>query len=87
MLRGPRWTRTARGFYTTGRVRLDADATCRGPSPCCRLAVIGGWAAAYALGVDWLDGLDHLTLKPLPVTVVLPPACGAARCRSADTSS
>ncbi len=36
-------------------------------------AAIGGWAAAYALGVDWLDGLDHLTLKPLPVTVVLPP--------------
>jgi hypothetical protein len=36
-------------------------------------AVIGGWAAAYGLGVDFLDGLDDHTLKPLPVPVLLPP--------------
>ena len=75
MLRGPRWTRAARGFYrpadagvSTPTQRILDVAALLPPG-----AVIGGWAAAYALGVDWLDGLDHLTLEPLPVTVVLPP--------------
>lgn len=36
-------------------------------------ALLGGWAAAYIHGVDDLDGRDHLTLAPLPVTILLPP--------------
>lgn len=36
-------------------------------------AVIGGWAAAYVLGADLLDGLDDHTMRPRPVTVMLPP--------------
>ena len=36
-------------------------------------ALIAGWAAAYAHGIDSLDGLHHLTLAPLPVSVLLPP--------------
>ncbi len=75
MLRGPRWTRAARGFYRPADAGVSTptqrilDVAALLPAG----AVIGGWAAAYALGVDWLDGLDHLTLEPLPVTVVLPP--------------
>ncbi len=34
---------------------------------------IAGWAAAYVHGVNALDGLDHHTLAPLPVPIVLPP--------------
>lgn len=36
-------------------------------------AAISGWAAAYACGADLLDGLDDLTMQPLPVTICLPP--------------
>jgi hypothetical protein len=32
---------------------------------------LAGWAAAYVLGVDYLDGLDPLTMSPLPITVNL----------------
>lgn len=75
MLRGPRWVRTTRGFYrratdeeltSTQRI-LDAAALLP------HGAVIGGWAAAYAHGVDWLDGRDHHTLAPQPVPVLLAP--------------
>jgi hypothetical protein len=34
---------------------------------------VAGWAAAYVHGVNALDGLDHHTLDPLPVPIVLPP--------------
>lgn len=36
-------------------------------------AVVAGWAAAFVHGVDAFDGLDHLTLAPLPVPILLPP--------------
>ena len=77
-LRGKRYVRVTRGYYrlaspekdvlvsSTQRIR-DAEAVM--PAG----AVIAGWAAAYMHGIDALDGLDHLTLKPLPVPVLLPP--------------
>ena len=34
---------------------------------------VAGWAAAYVHGVNALDGLDHHTLEPLSVPIVLPP--------------
>ena len=35
-------------------------------------AALGGWAAAYVLGANWLDGLDPWTMQPLPIDVVAP---------------
>lgn len=75
VLRGSRWVRTARGFYRrAGAEELTStqrivDAAALLPDG----AVIGGWAAAYAHGVDWLDGRDHGTLAAQPVPVLLPP--------------
>ncbi len=37
------------------------------------VAVLGGWAAAFGHGVDLLDGLDDHTMRPVPITVFLPP--------------
>lgn len=81
-LRGAQYVRVARGYYrpateqgagitSTQRI-VDAQATM--PDG----ALIGGWAAAYVHGVDALDGLDHSTMRPLPVPVLLPP--GLHRC-------
>lgn len=76
-LRGGRYDRTAPGFHrgvvdphrapsSTQRI-LDAKAAM--PDG----ALIAGWAAAYVHGIDALDGLDDVTLAPLPVPVLLPP--------------
>jgi len=74
-LEGPRWRRTSRGFYL--------PSTDVPPTPTQRIvsaasilpdgAVIGGWAAAFAHGVDLLDGLDDHTMQPRPISVHLPP--------------
>lgn len=79
-LRSPSWRRVRRGLYvpddagrTPGRRRLvaaqrilDVASTLAGR------AAIGTWAAAYILGVDWLDGLDPHTMAELPVDVIAP---------------
>lgn len=39
---------------------------------------LAGWAAAYVLGVDSLDGLDPFTMDPLPLTVNLGSTAGRA---------
>jgi hypothetical protein len=74
VLAGRRWRRTSRGFYV--------PAAELAPTPTQRIieamaiaprgGVLGGWAAAYVVGVDQLDGLDDFTRKPLPVPVFLP---------------
>lgn len=74
VLDGPRWRRVARGFYVpTSKTALTPtqriiDAVAISPPR----AVVGGWAAAYAHGVDQLDGLDDHSLRPLPVPVFVP---------------
>lgn len=75
VLNGPRWRRTSRGYYlpalgvpATPAQRIVEAAAALPPG-----AAIGGWAAAYACGADLLDGLDDLTMRPLPVTMCLPP--------------
>lgn len=74
---GPKWSRTSRGFYvSTADVVAPVTATQRIVQTWAQLppdATIGGWAAAYALGVTALDGLDPHDLAALPVTAILPP--------------
>ena len=84
-LAGAGYVRTARGHHrrvapdrpvtTTQRI---VDALPLVPEG----ALLAGWAAAYVHGVDALDGLDHLTLTPMPVPVLLPPGL-----RRRDTST
>lgn len=74
VLDGPRWRRTGRGFYVPATVAATpTQRIVEAAAVCPEDAVIGGWAAAYAFGVDQLDGLDDHTLKLLPVPVFLPP--------------
>lgn len=78
MLRGPRYDGVARGWYrptvpgratpATSTQRIVDAATVMPPG-----ALVTGWAAAFVHGVDRLDGLDDWTLRPRPVTVILPP--------------
>lgn len=72
MTRGPAWRRTSRGWF----VPADTPA-----SPTQRIVeavpripgggALAGWAAAYVLGVDQLDGLDRDTMDPMPVPLHL----------------
>jgi hypothetical protein len=84
-LAGRRWRQTSRGFHRpaapvevtpTSRI-LDVAATL--PAG----AMIAGWAAAFALGVDHLDGFDDFSLRPIPVPVILPPGLHRRRGRDA----
>lgn len=76
--RGRGWRRVRRGFYvpasagwlpdqqrfTAAQRILDATPALSGQ------AVLGSWAAAYILGVDWTDGLSPHTLAELPIDIV-----------------
>lgn len=76
-LAGAGFQRTARGYHrraTDGVVTVSpaqriVDAVALLPEG----GLVAGWAAAYVHGVSVLDGLDHLTLAPLPVPILLPP--------------
>lgn len=71
-LRGPRWRTTSRGLFVPSEVvvtpaqRIVEAVPLVPPS-----GALTGWAAAYVHGADYLDGLDPLTLQPLPVPVGL----------------
>lgn len=75
MLRGPRWRRTTPGFYVpasgvpSSSAQRIVEAVAAAPDG----SVVGGWAAAYMLGVDRLDGLNDHTRRPVPVRILLPP--------------
>ncbi|HYI57752.1 MAG TPA: hypothetical protein VEX66_06255 [Microlunatus sp.] len=75
-LAGPGFERTAHGYHR----RTDPDQLTTPTQrivdalpliPAC--GFVAGWAAAYVHGVNALDGLDHHTLAPLPVPILLPP--------------
>lgn len=74
LLDGPRYRRTTPGRYVPAAVapsttqRIVEVAVHMPPG-----SAVGGWAAAYALGAAWLDGLDQRR-QPLPVIVCLPGA-------------
>jgi hypothetical protein len=65
--RGPQWQRVGRGLYvpaghdltTAQRIQAAVPALPGG-------GAVGGWAAAFVLGADWLDGRG-LDGRPLPV--------------------
>lgn len=74
-LAGPRWRRTSRGRYVQATDGSPVTAAQRIVQAWAQLppgSAIGGWAAAYALGVTALDGRDPLTMKELPITAVVP---------------
>ena len=74
VLDGPRWRRTTRGFYVpAGTASTPTQRVVEAAAVAPVGAVLGGWAAAFALGSDLLDGLDDHTMRPIPVTVILPP--------------
>lgn len=75
VLRGSKWQRTSYGYYLKPDQR-PATPTQRITEAASLLptgGVIGGWAAAYALGADFLDGLNDFTMQPQPIPVYLPP--------------
>ena len=79
-LRRRSWRRTSRGYY--------APVTETAPSTAQRIldraplvpsgGAFSGWAAAYVLGVDMLDGLDSETLRPEPICFSLGSDAGRA---------
>lgn len=82
LLDGPRYRRTTPGRYVPAVVVPSAtqrivEAAAHMPPG----SAVGGWAAAYALGATWLDGLDQ-RCQPLPVTICLPAILHRATTRS-----
>ena len=76
-LRGPRWRTTSRGLCVPSEVggtpaQRSVEAVPLVP-PC---GALTGWAAAYAHGADYLDGLDPFTQQPLPVPIGLNTTAG-----------
>jgi hypothetical protein len=75
MAQGPRWRRTSFGYYVPATPGDGPEA--RWPTQ--RILDIGplipaggaltGWAAAFVHGVDVLDGLDHRSMRPLPIVM------------------
>ena len=77
-LRGPSWRRVRRGFYVPAGAGLAVGE--RRLTPTQRIVdltplltertLLGTWAAAFVLGVDWLDGLDPHSMAELPIDVI-----------------
>ncbi|QDP95897.1 hypothetical protein FOE78_08290 [Microlunatus elymi] len=84
-LGGKAWRRIGQGLYLP-----SAEVNAGAPIPTAQRvlnarpllaadAALGGWAAAYVLGVDWLDGMDPWTRQLLPIDLV-----GTSRRQSHD---
>ncbi len=79
VLRGPRWRRSSRGFYVPASVALTPTQRILELAPLVPCGgAITGWAAAFALGTDLLDGLNPHTMTPLPATVLVGSDLGRA---------
>ena len=79
MLRGSRWRRSSRGFYVPAGAAATPTQRIVELAPLVPAGgAITGWAAAYALGVDLLDGLDPHSMAPVPATVLLGSDIGRA---------
>lgn len=73
-LRGRKWRQVSRGFHVPAAV-APMTAGQRILEAATRLPVgsaIGGWAAAYTHGIDWMDGIDPHTGKDRPIDLVAP---------------
>ncbi len=76
-LRGPRWRTTSRGLFVPIEVGLTPAQRIVEAVPLVPPSgALTGWAAAYVHGADYLDGLDPVTLQPLPVPVGLNTTAG-----------
>jgi hypothetical protein len=72
MTRGPAWRRTNRGFFVPADVVPTTTQRILEAQPLLPVGgALAGWAAAYVLGADWLDGREPWSLQPLPLTVNL----------------
>ncbi|GAA2100613.1 hypothetical protein GCM10009841_15490 [Microlunatus panaciterrae] len=83
---GPKWRRTSRGFFLPSQLPDTPTQRILAAVPLVPASgAITGWAAAFARGVDDLDGLDPCTMQPLPVLICLGRDVGrgtaAAYCR------
>lgn len=88
-LSGPSWRQVALGWHVPSRVQRTpaqrvVEAVGLVPHGC-----LSGWAAAYVLGADALDGREALTGRAEDVRVVLPPsgtrvAAAGVRCVRAE---
>jgi hypothetical protein len=72
MTRSKRWRRSSRGFFVPAGT---PDTPCQRILDAAPLVpatgAVAGWAAAYALGVDALDGKDPFTMEPLLLPIQL----------------
>ena len=72
MVRGSLWRRSSRGCYVPADTAITPTQRIVELAPLVPVGgAVTGWAAAYALGVDLLDGLHPHTMAPLPATVLL----------------
>lgn len=79
MTRSKRWRRSSRGFFVPSDAPHSTAQRILEATPLLpERGAFAGWAAAYALGVDLLDGLDALTMTALPVPIHLGQNLGRA---------
>jgi hypothetical protein len=72
MTRGPAWRRTSRGFFVPAHVEPTTTQRILEAQPLLPVgSALAGWAAAYVLGTDSLDGREPWSMPPLPLTVNL----------------
>lgn len=72
MTRSKRWRRSSRGFFVPADTPYTATQRILDVSPLVPPGgAVAGWAAAYVLGVDLLDGRDPVTMATLPVPIHL----------------
>ncbi|QDP96736.1 hypothetical protein FOE78_13190 [Microlunatus elymi] len=66
-----RWRRSSRGWYVPAAESITPTQRIIDCVPLLGAGMaIGGWAAAYILGADWLDGYDARTGRLLPVDIL-----------------
>jgi hypothetical protein len=72
MTRSRRWRRSVRGFFIPADTPFTTTQRILDVSPLIPPGgAVAGWAAAYALGVELLDGHDPFTMAALPVPIHL----------------
>lgn len=72
MTRSKKWRRSTRGFFVPSNTPFTSTQRILDVSPLVPAGgAVAGWAAAYALGVELLDGQDPFTMAALPVPIHL----------------
>ena len=72
MTRSKAWRRSSRGCYVPAQIPMSTTQRIVETAPLIPAGgALAGWAAAYVLGVDLLDGQHPFTMAPLPVPIQL----------------